>query len=209
VNTGNLEDSLVLRFFRDDGTQIGSTRNVTIPAFGKVHINDRNFFLAADAVQVQGYVQIDGLGRGNGLLGSVTFGDPARSVFGAALPLVHTLQTDFIFGQMASNATWFTGVAILNPNYSAVKATVSLLDKTGSVVITRRLAIPPRSRISKLLTEQEFFPENPGRDITSGYIHVQADQRVAAFALFGPTDLSALAALPPQSIKPGFRSWIV
>jgi hypothetical protein len=201
VNTGNLETSVILRFFRDDGTQIGSIRNVTIPPNGKVHINDRDFFLTAGAVQVQGYVQIDGSGLGNGLLGSVTFGDPARNVYGAALPLVQTLQTDFIFGQIASNATWFTGLAILNPNYSAVNATVSLLDKTGSVVSTRMLTIPPRSRISKLLTEQELFPEIAGRDITSGYIHVVADHGVAAFALFGPNDLSALAAVPPQSIK--------
>jgi hypothetical protein len=138
---------------------------------------------------------------GNGLLGSVTFGDPARNVFGAALPLVQALQTDFIFGQIASNATWFTGVAILNPNYSTVKATVSLLDKTGSVVSTRTLTIPSRSRISKLLTEQEFFPEIIGSDIASGYIRVVADQGVAAFALFDPNDLSALAVVPSQSIK--------
>ncbi len=153
------------------------------------------------AVQIQGYVQIDSLGQGAWLLGNLCFGDPARNVSSAALPLIRTLETDFIFGQVASNATWFTGVAILSLNHSAVNAAMSLLDKNGSVVSARTLVIPARTRISKLLTQPDLSPELVGRDITSGYIHIAADKGVAAFALFGPNDLTALAAVPPLSTR--------
>jgi hypothetical protein len=200
VNPSNTDTTPMLRFFRDDGTQIGATRYVTIPRFGKIYINDQNFFLTAGTSLLQGYVEIRS-GVGSSLVGNVSFGDPARSVFGAALPLVHTFQTDFMFGQVASDTRWFTGIAILNPNDSTANATVHLLDKTGSVVASRPLMIPARSRISKVLTQQEYFPEIVGVNISSGYIRITADKEVAAFALFGPNDLSALAALPPQSIR--------
>lgn len=200
VNPETFAATATLRFFRDDGTQIGALRTVTIPPFGKAYINDQNFFLDTGGSQIQGYVEISS-GQGNRLAGSVTFGDLTRSVFGSALPLIHALQNDFIFAQVACNATWFTGIAIVNPNDSAASATVDLLDKSGSVMRTKKLVVPARSRISKLLTQQEFFPEIVGVDVSSGYIHVVVDRGVAAFAVFGPNDLSALAAVLPQSIR--------
>ena len=202
VNPANSEAAAMLRFFRDDGTQMGNTRTFTIPRSGKVYINDPDFFVTAGSSLVQGYVEITNVGPFRGpLAGNVTFGDPARSVFGAALPLVHTPLSDFVFSQVASNATWFTGVAVLNPDYSAANATVYLLDKTGSVMRAKTLVIPARSRISKLLTQPELFPDIVGVNISSGYIRVTSDKGLAAFALFGPNDLSALTAVPPQSIK--------
>ncbi len=202
VNPSSMEATAVLRLIGDNGVQIGATRTLTIPAGGKAYIDNQDFFLNAGASPVQGYVEITSTGPSQSpLLGSVSFGDPERNRFATALPLVPTLMTEMVFSQVASNATWFTGLAILNPGDSDVTATLRLLDRTGTVVRTKNLVIPAGQRISRLLSQQEYFADLAGTDIGSGYIHIVADKGIAAFAVFGTNNLSAVAAVPPQLVR--------
>lgn len=202
VNPSDQEATAELRFIGDDGAQVGSARTVTIPGKGKTYIDDPKFFVAAGSVQVQGYVAIRSSGpAGAPLIGSATFGDPARRTLGSALPLVQTLTSDLVFSQVASNATWWTGVTIVNPGDNAATLKMQLFDKTGSAIRSRTLVIPPGQRISKLLTEQEYFKDILGLDINSGYIRVSGDQGVAAFAAFGTHRMSAVAAVPAQVVR--------
>ena len=161
---------------------------------GKVYIADQMFFTGADENPIQGYVQITS--DGVRLTGSVVFGDRNKEAFATALPLVTEPESIMIFSHIASDATYFTGLAILNPDDSQVTATIDLYRSDGTLEASTVEVIPAKRRISRLVTE--YFPELIGVDRSSGYIRVTADGGVASFALFGTHDLSVLSAIPAQ-----------
>jgi hypothetical protein len=192
VNLDAKSGTVAFKLIRDDGVQIGSTKILPIAARGKIHVADQKFFLDPGGTLAQGYVEI--ASDGVKLAGAVIFGDPARSAYSSALPLVAQFPKSVVFSQVASDATYFTGVAILNPNDAGLTATVEVYDRSGALVATKQEPIAARQRRSLLLTQ--FFPALEGREIRSGYIRVRADAGFASFGLFG-TD-SVLSAIPPQ-----------
>ena len=196
VNLGGTAGNVQFEFIGDDGTRIGTIRTLPIAANGKIYITDQTFFLDAGGVLTQGYVKVTS--DGPSLAGSVVFGDQGLGQFSAALPLVSQLLDSMIFGQVASDAVYFTGAAILNPNAAAVTATIDVFDKEGNLVVTVTRAIRAGRRTSLLLTQH--FPELEDRAISSGYIRITVDQGVASFALFGTNSLSVLSAMPPQVV---------
>jgi hypothetical protein len=196
VNLGLVAGTATLELMGDDGAPLGSPKVVPIPARGKLHITDQKFFVNSGGGLVQGYVRITS--SGPPLAGSVVFGDPERKSFSSCLPLVSNLLTSAIFGQVASNSTYFTGVAILNPNGMGVSAKIDVYDRNGNLVRTKTESIGANGRVSKLVTQ--YFDDLVGQDITSGYIKVTVDKGVASFALFGTNDLSVLSAIPPQVV---------
>jgi len=195
VNLDATDGTVTMRFIGDDGKEIGQ-KVEPIKARGKIYITDQGYFANAGSAQIQGYVEI--ASSGPRLAGSVVFGDPARSQFSASLPLVSTPQSTMIFSQVASDATYFTGLAILNPNTSAVTVNIDVLNKNGERIVSKTETIAARMRKSQLLTQ--YFPQLVGQNISSGYIKVTSDRNVASFALFGTANLSVLAAVPPQAI---------
>jgi hypothetical protein len=197
VNVDTAAATVTLKFIKDDGTQIGVTQTRTIAGKGKLYISDQAFFLNAGGTQTQGYVAITS--SGPKLTGSVVFGDPARATFSASLPLVSNLQSDVVFSQLASNETYFTGLAVLNPDTGrTANATIDVYDFAGNLVATKIESIGPGKRVSQLLTQ--YFPNLVGENYSSGYFRVTVDQPVASFALFGTNTLSVLSAVPPQVI---------
>jgi hypothetical protein len=201
VNLNGTAGSVTFRFIRDDATQSGATKIVPIEAYGKIFIDDAAFFqsfiVAPGGALRQGYLEITS--NDVKLAGSVVFGDPAKSSFSSALPLVSTLQQSFLFSHLASNDQYFTGVAILNPGAFDTVVDVDIYNADGTLDLTTRVLVPRTQRISRLLTD--LFPELAGQQRTSGYFKLTASQPVASFALFGTRTLSALSAIPPQVIK--------
>jgi hypothetical protein len=197
----NLESTgkatVTLRFIGDDGSQIGTTQVRTIPARGKLWVDAQDFFLSADRL-TQGYIEVKS--DGAPLSGSVIFGDQQGSKYSAALPLVSTLQTAMVFGQVASGMVgdkpYYTGLALLNPTNMDAQVLVELFDRDGRRVTWDSLTIPANRRKSNLLTE--YFPGLTGQDIAAGYIKVTSDRGLASFALFG--SMEVLSAVPPQVI---------
>jgi hypothetical protein len=191
------QSTVTLRFIGDDGSQVGTTQVRTIPARGKLYVSAQDFFLSA-AQMTQGYIEVKS--NGTVLAGSVVFGDPQGSKYTAALPLVSTLQTAMVFGQVASgmvgDKAYFTGLALLNPSNADATVLVELFDRDGRRVASSALTIPANRRKSSLLTE--YFPGLTGQNIGSGYIKVTSDRGLASFALFG--SLEALSAVPAQIV---------
>ncbi len=189
--------NVTFRFIRDDGTLVGEVQR-PILAKGKIYISEQDFFLDDLAEMTQGYVEITS--DGPTLSGSVVFGDPSQSSFSTALPLISILRDAFVFGQVASNETFFMGVALLNPNDMDANATIEIFDRDGNGIRSKVVIILAKGRISKLLTQEEYFPDLVGEDLSSGYIVITVDKNVAGFALFGTHDLSVLSAVPPQVV---------
>jgi hypothetical protein len=186
---GNVSFTLV----GDDGVPIGTKRVLPIGPLGKIHIDDPDFFLNSGDELSQGYVTVSS--DGVRLTGSVVFGNP-EATFSAALPLVSRLRGDMIFGQVASNETFFTGLAIFNPEEGNTRAVLQVFDSSGEVLASKIETIPAKGRRNLLLTE--FFPELAGRNISSGYIRITSIKGLAAFAIFGANNLSVLSAVPAQ-----------
>jgi hypothetical protein len=197
VNLDPTPGNVTVRLIRDDGTVMGRTRVLPVPAYGKIMIdNPACFEELAPAKFLQGYAELvsDGIRIG----GSVTFSDPEQRRFSSSLPLVASLQNSILFSHMASSDRFFTGIAMLNPGDSAVTVTLDLYGSNGMMECTSTVAIPAMTRRSGVLTE--FFPALAGMNRTSGYVRVTSDSPIAACALFGTRDLSALSAIPAQDL---------
>ncbi len=197
VNLDSKPGSVTLRFIGDDGTQLGPERELPIEALGKVYISDPAFF---DAMQAntggvtQGYLVISG--GDLRLAGSVSFGDTGRARFCAGLPLVATLSKSMLFEHIASDTTYYTGLALLNPGEYEATVRIEVYSSEGNPDLSTDLVLGPHERRVGLLTE--FLPWLVGQSRLSGYIRVLSEQNIASFALFGSTDLSNLASIPAQ-----------
>jgi hypothetical protein len=200
VNVDNMTASVILRLIGDNGAQIGMTQQLQIPALGKALVSDQRFFLDSGTQLTQGYVQITSNAR---LVGSVVFGDPTHSRQTSALPLISSLDSSLVFGQVASgpigSVEYWTGMALLNPSGMDAHVTITVFDRDGRLVASKVEPIPAYRRSKGLLTE--YFPGLMGQTINGGYITVTSDQPLASYSLFGVWSLAAVSAVPPQIIQ--------
>jgi hypothetical protein len=195
VNLEATPGTVTFRYFKDDGTQIGVDRVLSIAARGKIYVEDSAFFEAATPADGrQGYVEITS--GSVKLTGSVVFGDVNRMTIVTALPLTSALGQALVFSHVSSNDTYYTGLAVVNPNAADAQITVSFYNEDGSLALTTPLTIPAHQRFCKLLTQ--IFPALEGRQLYSGYFKVASDRSVASFAVFGTRSLTVLSAIPPQ-----------
>ncbi len=194
VNADLTQDTLILRWIGDDGTQIGRTCTASLPAFGKVQISDLSCFAVSPQEIQQGYVEIKtGQSR---IMGDVLLRDLEGSKPATPLPLLSELHTSYVIPHVASDQEYFTGIAILNPGDSDATVTTRVLDSNGGVVASLKENLPFRHRTSRVLTE--MFPGLIGRKLLSGYIRITSDSPLAVLGLFGTNDLATLTALPAQ-----------
>jgi len=177
-----------------DGVRGDFSRTVAIPANGKITISDQDLFGSSGGAPVQGYLVI----RSNGvrLAGSLSLSGSLGRTFSTSFPLVSALNRSMIFGQVVSNAAFFTGVALANPGASEVHALMQLFDPQGTEVSSRVITIVAGGQSSGLLTE--YFPISSSQSINSGYLRISADGGLAAYAVIGTNDLSILAAIPAK-----------
>lgn len=198
VNLDTASGFVNLRLVGNDGVQIGNSQYVPIAGNGKISVLDPAFFLgAAPTGMVQGYVEI--VSSGVRLNGSVAFSDTVQGTFATALPLVTSIDKSLVLSHVASNASFYTGLAIVNPYAMDQKVQVQLFTADGLLDQSTTIPIPAGNRVSQVLTQ--YFPALLGQDRTSGYIKVIADQGVACFGVFGTGDLSVLAAIPAQAVR--------
>jgi hypothetical protein len=195
VNLDGTAGTVTLSFIGNDGKALGRERTESIAGYGKVRITDQKYFLDAGSSTVDGYVVVTT--SGVKLAGSVIFGDQAGSSYAAALPLISGLKPSIVFGQVATGGTYFTGVAMANPSISEANFTMEVYASDGKKVAGRSDRIPPRGRSINLLTG--YFEGLAPAVMYSGYIRVTADRGLAAFALFGTSNGTALSAVPAQT----------
>jgi hypothetical protein len=195
VNLESNSGLVTLQLVGDDGTQIGATKTVPILRYGKLYVSGTDFFLDSPPTErIQGYVRVTS--NEVTLSGSVTFSDALNGSFITALPLTSTLQQSVVLSHVASNSTFFTGLAILNPNSADATVTIELYTAEGKREGVTVQVLSGGHRISRLLPE--FFTALVGSDRSSGYVKVTADKGIICFGLFGTNSLSVLSAIPAQ-----------
>lgn len=194
----NLEDrdGFVDFSLHPDGlSQPPPIRRIEIPARGKLHIDDPALFGWNGTGLLTGFVEVFSPLQ---IVGDVAFGD--RDRFASALPLVTRTPREVTFSHLASDESFFTGLAIVNWLNWAVQSeiTIEVVGPDGLVLASKTETLQLGTRKSQLITD--YFPELSGRALRSGYIRVHCPEGVAAFALFGTWNLSALSAIPGQII---------
>ncbi len=194
INFTNVDATLLFRFIGDDGNTLG-TRIMGLDKGGKVFIDAQDFLVVPDPENlIQGYLEITSDTAEIG--GSVVFGDPNRTTFAAVLPLVATLTTNAVFSQVASNGTFFTGLAVLNPTMTASSFLLEVFDSSGNLIQSTTVQLGGKERTSRLLTE--YLPNLPS--MSAGYFRITSATGLLSFALFGTTNLSVLSAVPAQQV---------
>lgn len=195
VNLDGTAGTVKLSFIGNDGKVLGAERTASIAGYGKLRIADQKYFLDAGSSTVDGYVVVTT--SGVKLAGSVVFGDQGGESYEAALPLVSGLKTSLVFGQVASGGSYFTGAAMANPSATEANYTLEVYASDGKLVGKKTGVIPPRGRSINLLTG--YFEGLAPVVMYSGYIRVVSDRGLAAFALFGTSNGTALSAVPAQT----------
>jgi hypothetical protein len=193
VNLDTIDGSVTFTLFPDGvGRQVSKT--LPVSASGKIEITDQSFFVASGSAPTQGYLAITS--SGIRLAGHVVFGDSAGTAFSTTLPLVSNLNDGAFFGQMASDATYYTGIAVVNPQDSPTSIAVEIFQSNGSQAAPPyTFTIPARQR-SVILSD--LFPGLGSQ--STGYIQITGSQAFASFVLFGTRNLTALSAVPAQEI---------
>jgi hypothetical protein len=77
----------------------------------------------------------------------------------------------------------FTGLAVMNPNATAVSVTVRAWDKDGRATAEKTLQVQAGQRIVDLLNGSRLF--GPAFDQVGGHLELSSDQPVVSFVVFG------------------------
>jgi hypothetical protein len=161
-----------------------------------VVIADTVLFGILPDTQVQGYLTvISGKTR---ITGMVRFQDQDRRQFSAALPLESQGRQEMWFSQVAEDAGYFTGLAVLNPNSLPAELAVSVFNPDGELAGMGHLTLRGLGRMSRLL--REVVLALPG--VNGGYFVVRSDLPLIGASVFGAPLQKALAAVPAQWIEP-------
>ena len=195
VNLDSQAGQVALEFTDRTGKTV--TRTETIAARGKLAIEAQDYFADPYSGLHEGLVKITG--GGVKLAGSVVFGDRERQLCSSALPLISALQNEAVFSQVASNDTYYTGIALMNPGNTEARVALAVYDSGGQRLADPAVTLGPKTSRAFVLTS--LAPELAGRQLISGYVRVTADQPIACFALYGTHDYKALSAIPPQLVR--------
>ena len=195
VNLHPDPDIVTFTFYPDGGGEPVS-RLTYVDGFGKIEISDQSFFVSGDAASQKGYVSVTS--NSVQLAGQVVFSDLNRQAFSAALPLVSSLSNSAFFSQAVSDETFYTGIAVVNPQDTPLNAVIRVYRSDGSSAATSNvLTIPARQRSVGMLAD--YFPDLGIQ--SSGYMTVEGDQGFASYVAFGTRDHTALSALPGRQVK--------
>jgi len=188
----------------DDSATLLTTKDLTVPAGGML-VDRLSSLLGLAAVPPQqpfltGHMVIDIVAPasvGVSLLGTATFTGPlgkARST----LPMWRQPQADSLYLHVAQSSAQdvFTGLAIMNPNSTAVSVIVRAYGKDGMMTGERTLQIEAGQRVVDLLNGSRLF--GPAFEQTGGHLTVSGNQPIVSFVVFGDSHSRYLSAVEGQ-----------
>jgi hypothetical protein len=132
--------------------------------------------------------------------GFVAYGNFSNPTLAAVVPQVRALD-EMVFSHLAPQSLgFFTGVALLNVNPVAASVRLTAVDRNGVTTAVRDLRLDPNQKIAQ--TVGDLLPE--ARDQVGGSLVVTSDQPLYAVELFGSTNFSVLANVPPDDISTAY-----
>lgn len=194
VNLDAAAGTVTVRFVDENGIQLGIARTVALAPRGKLYVDDPGFFdLTPGGAARAGYLEV--VSNGIRVTGNAIISDVNGRTFSAALALVSEPQTSALFGLVVSNETYFTGLALLNPNAADASVQIEFRAPDGSLIVSKTERLPARRRSARFL--ETYFPSLANARPAQGYIRLTADRPIVPFALIGTRNLLVLSAVPP------------
>jgi hypothetical protein len=191
----NLEDApttVSISWVDDGGRLIGRGSAATLPPRGRFLVSEAAFFgLDPDRI-AEGYLRISS--SSTLITGAVLFSDTHKAQFRTALPLLVYGRGELIYPQAVQDATYFTGLAVVNTNSQQASVSVRIFDRNGNSLGQGQRVLAANARFSELLSQIDPHLVQ----LSSGYFTVSSDHPVLSFAVFGTHNLSAMAAIPGQ-----------
>jgi hypothetical protein len=146
---------------------------------------------------ITGFVKWEVQNDTQGVIGLVDYGTSNGTIL-AAVPGQSEAMSDLLFSHVAQGAGYYTGLAFLNPNASAVSVDVRIFDRNGVQTAFAPLSIAAGARTARLLTE---LVPSLGEQL-GGYIHATSSLPVFAFELFGSSNGARfLANVPAHEVE--------
>ena len=190
ANTNNKDAQVTITLHGPDGKVLGTPLDLTIPRNGQLEDNIDNIFANDPAIKnATGWLEVDS--SIDQVVGTVTFTD-ADSVILTSLELSGNPRTNLVFPIVAEDATYETGVALLNTNSSAANVTVELWGPNGTINRSTTISVAPGTRTAEFLSD--FFPGLSA--LLVGNIRVHSDQPIHSFGLMMDRDLNFVLAIP-------------
>ncbi len=139
-----------------------------------------------------------------GIIGDLLIGDAGGTRFRASFPLERAAASDLVFPHVAqtgsaSTHSYFTGVAIYNPNPAAAILDLDVFSSNGTMTGATRFLLRGFNRIAATLPELV-----PGLNTQlEGHIRIRVSGgAVVACATIGDQSLQSLVSLPAERIHP-------
>lgn len=202
LNTAEEARRVVLTAVGDDGRALAPEVEVTLAPATVLQRDAAELFdfgsgtAGTERMTVEGSMRV--AADGDGIVGSVLFGDPRQLAYAAALTLQERRFRQAVFSQVANTPVFFTGLALLNPDSAEASVEIEVFDASGeSVGAPGQITLQAGRRTAQLLTE--LVPESANQQ--GGYITVTSDRPIVAQQLFGTFRLSLLSAVPPTIVE--------
>ncbi|HYK87332.1 MAG TPA: hypothetical protein VE398_01085, partial [Acidobacteriota bacterium] len=192
---------LTLTAFDNTGSAIGgSPIQISLPPGNQLVQAIDQVFPSLAGSFTTGYIRVDVATSYVGpfitappIVGSLRFTSSGGST---ALPVWLAPSSDLVYAHVAQNGDYFTGVAMINTNQTALTADLQVLAGDGSSVGSVKIQLQPGQKLAKLLFE--LIPSSAGQ--LGGYVRIRSTLPMVSFSLFGTTDGKLLSAIPPQNV---------
>jgi DNA-binding beta-propeller fold protein YncE len=137
-----------------------------------------------------------------GLIGDVVFGDglDAPPQLASSMPLEQFAYHAAVFSHVANGPvgdgalTYYNGLAVANPNDSAIQVTVRVFRQNGTQTGLATVDLAPKARLLRLLNDPLLVPDSWGQ--LGGYVTLDSTQPFLAFELFTDNSGKLLSAVP-------------
>ncbi len=203
VNPSAAASEVVLRLLDEEGHEITAPVVRSMPARSQLSSPGWELFgLANPLTTFRLTVGSVSVTSDPGVIGVMTFGDPAGGTYLSASPLMSTssARRELYFGHVAvgllGGVDYFTGMALVNMSPAATaNIQLRLYDAEGKFVAgtERPYTLGPGSRTAQLV--EQLIPGFRGSQF-GGYIHLISDSEVCAYMLFGDSSYNFLSAVP-------------
>jgi len=173
-----------------DGRVLGAPSNLTVPINGQLEDDINNIFGQDPSIQnASGWLEVDT--SVDQVVGSVTFTNSSSTLF-ATMELSGFPLSHFVFPIAAEDATYQTGIALLNTNNSPANVTIELWGPGGTLERSTTVRLAPGTRTTMFLSD--YFPNLAPYLVAN--IRVRSDQPIHSFSLMNDRALHFVSAIP-------------
>jgi hypothetical protein len=130
------------------------------------------------------------LKNATGIIGLELFGTAGQL---DGIPLNVEPDTTVYYPHVAADATWWTGMALVNLESVPATVTLTAYDDAGNAVATQTVSLGAHAKLAKYA--EEFFTQDIGK---ATYFTFSSDRMLAGFQLNGSVDGTMLDALAIQ-----------